>query len=326
MTQRALSGDARPAYASGIVRELIFLAITLVLGIGLVAAIAFAPRVFLASAPLQGTGPRSSVGMAEVLPYLDAVRDYTLGVFKGNLGQDNRGFSVNRNLLPAARRTLELLAVSIVAAVPLGVAWGGLLASARRRLTKSVLFGLNTLLSSMPTFVLAFLAIQAIATLTLRTGVRLTYVQGYGLDRHLILPAGVLALRGATYMARALQVAQEEILQQDWVRVARAKGLGGLALWRRHILPALRMPMLGSTLGMVRVIVGGVVIVDYLYNWGGLGTYMLRSAGAITARGANDQQVAGAAVLLVFVFVAVDAIGRLALRRADPRLRGGFGE
>lgn len=326
MAQPALSKIVAPPRASLVVREAIVLALTLVLGVALVAAIAFAPRVFLASAPLQGTGARGSIRMAEAMAYLAAVRDYTIGVFKGNLGHDNRGISVNRNLLPAARHTLELLAISVIAAIPLGVVWGGLLASARRRLTKSLLFGLNTLLSSMPTFVLAFLGIEAIATLTLRTGVQLTYVQGYGLDRHLILPAGVLALRGAAYMARALQVAQEEILRQDWVRAARAKGLGGLLLWRRHILPALRLHMLGSALGMVRVIVGGLVIIDYLYNWGGLGTYMLRAAGVITARGASDQLAAGAAVLLVFVFVAVDSIGRLALRRLDPRLRGGFGE
>jgi ABC-type dipeptide/oligopeptide/nickel transport system permease component len=326
MAQRAWSGDERPAYASGVLRELIFLAVTLALGVSLVAAIMLAPDAFLARVPQQNTGARSGFGLAQLLPYLDAIRDYTAGVFTGNLGQDARGDSVNRDVLPAARHTLELLAVSIAAAIPLGLVWGGLLASARQPLVKAALFGLNTLLNSLPTFMLAFLATQAVATITLRTGVRLTYVQGYGLDRHLILPAGALALRGAAYMARAIQVAQEDILQQDWVRVARAKGLGGLALWRRHILPALKLPVLGSTLGMVRVVVGGVVIVDYLYNWGGLGSYMLRGIGMLSVRGADEELATGAAVLLVVLFVAVDALGRLALRRADPRLRGGFGE
>jgi ABC-type dipeptide/oligopeptide/nickel transport system permease component len=276
--------------------------------------------------PLQGIGTRDSIGLSGWLVYLADIRDYTVGVFTGNLGVDRRGASLNRNLMPAARRTLELLAISIAAAVPLGLAWGGLLASVRRPLPRAVLFGLNTLLNSLPTFMIAFLAIQAVATITLRTGVRLTYVQGYGLDGHLILPAGALALRGAAYMARAIQVAQEDILQQDWVRVARAKGLGGLALWRRHILPALKLPVLGSALGMMRVVVGGLVIVDYLYNWGGLGTAMLRSVGLLAGVGSNEQLTAGAAALLVILFVAVDLLGRLALRRADPRLRGGSEE
>jgi ABC-type dipeptide/oligopeptide/nickel transport system permease component len=227
---------------------------------------------------------------------------------------------VSRDLLPAARRSLELLGVSLAVGLLLGLVWGALLATVRRRLPASVLFGLSTLLISLPTFVVILLAIEAVSTLTLRTGIRLALVQGYGLDQHLILPTAVLALRGAAYMARGIQVAQEEILRQDWIRAARARGLGGLALWRRHILPALRLPLLGSTLGMLRVMVGGLVIVDYIYGWGGLGGRMLRiSAAGVSA--ANDRRALGAAVLLVLFFIFVDLLERLALRRVDPRVR-----
>ena len=115
-------------------------------------------------------------------------------------------------------------------------------------------------------------------------------------------------------------------MQQDWIRAARARGLGGLSLWRRHVLPALRLPLLGGTLGMLRVLVGGSVIVDYLYNWNGLGSQMLRAATGLSARFGNDQLTAGAVVLLVLLFAALDALGRVALRGADPRLRQGVGE
>jgi ABC-type dipeptide/oligopeptide/nickel transport system permease component len=121
-------------------------------------------------------------------------------------------------------------------------------------------------------------------------------------------------------MARGVQVAQEEILRQDWIRAARARGLGGLALWRRHILPALRLPLLGSTLGMLRVMVGGLVIVDYIYGWGGLGGRMLRASAAGVAA-ANDRRALGAAVLFVLFFIGVDTLERLALRRIDPRVQ-----
>ncbi|HEU5103049.1 MAG TPA: ABC transporter permease [Roseiflexaceae bacterium] len=282
--------------------------------------------MFPASAPLAGVGARQSIGLAQLQDYATAVRDYLAGLLHGSLGVNRRGVPVNRDLLPAARRTLELLGVSVAAALPLGLLWGGLLASARRRLARVALFGLNTLVNSLPSFVVMMLAIEFISSLTLRSGFRLTYVQGYGLDRHLILPTSVLALRGAAYMARGIQVAQEEILRQDWIRAARARGLGGLRLWRRHVLPALRLPLLGSALGMIRVVVTGLVIVDYMYNWNGLGTYMLKATGSLAARNANDQLTAGAGVLLVCLFVGIDALGRLLLRQADPRLRGGIGE
>lgn len=314
------------ADARAVAREALLLALTLALGVVLVALIIFFPRAVLDQAPLAGVGARQSVGLAEVLRYLAIARDYVGGLLHGNLGVNARGQPLSRTLMPALRRTLELLAVSGAVAVPLGLAWGALLASARRPAVRAALFGINTLLSSLPTFVIMILTIEAVANLTLRTGVRLTYVQGYGLDRHLILPVAVLSLRGAAYMARSLQVAQEEILRQDWIRAARAKGLGGAALWRRHVLPALRLPLLGSVLGMIRVVVGGLVIVDYLYNWNGLGSQMLMSTGAIASRGSNDQLAAGAAVLLVCLFVAIDALGRLVLRYADPRAQGGMAE
>jgi ABC-type dipeptide/oligopeptide/nickel transport system permease component len=302
------------------------LALTLACGVVLVVLLIFSPRLFLARAPLAGVGSRQSIWLPELLDYLTFVRSYLIGLLHGNLGVDRRGVSINRDLLPAARHTLELLAISTLAALPLGLLWGGLLATVRHRPSRVLLFGLNTLLNSLPSFVIMLLAIEFIATLTLRTGIRLTYVQGYGLDRHLILPTSVLALRGAAYMAASIQLAQEDILHQDWIRAARARGLGGLTLWRRHVLPALRLPLLGSALGMIRVIVAGVVIVDYMYNWNGLGSYMLKATGAFAARGANDQQTAGAGVLLVCLFVGIDALGRLLLRQADPRLRGGIGE
>ena len=286
--------------------EAIALALTIVASIALVALLIFAPRAFL--------GDHASFAI-----YLSSVRDYLLQLLQGDLGQDARG-PVSRDLLPAARRSLELLGVSLAAGLLLGLVWGALLASVRRRLPASLLFGLSTLLISMPTFVVILLVIEAVATLTLRTGVRLALVHGYGLDQHLVLPTAVLALRGAAYMARGIQVAQEEILRQDWIRAARARGLGGLALWRRHILPALRLPLLGSALGMLRVMVGGLLIVDYIYGWGGLGGRMLRVSAAGVAA-ANDRRALGAAVLFVLFFIGVDLLERLALRRVDPRLR-----
>jgi hypothetical protein len=63
-----------------------------------------------------------------------------------------------------------------------------------------------------------------------------------------------------------------------------------------------------------------------MYNWNGLGSYMLKATGAFAARNPNDYANAGAAVLLVCLFIGIDALGRLLLRQADPRLRGGIGE
>ena len=57
---------------------------------------------------------------------------------------------------------------------------------------------------------------ELVANLTLRTGIQLTYVQGYGIHRHLILPAGVLALRGEPTW-RAASRSHKKISSQDWI-------------------------------------------------------------------------------------------------------------
>lgn len=309
MASRSLTREGAPRVGGvgPVMGEALVLLLTVAAGAIIVSLLIFAPRAFF------GTPP----GLA---PYLAFVRDYLLALLQGNLVGSLPAASARRELLTAARHSAELLSVSLAIALPLGLGWGALLSTVRRGISATLLFGLSTLLISLPSFVVMLLAMEGIANLTLRTGIQLTYVQGYGLDRHIVLPATVLALRGAAFLARAVQVAQEDVLRQDWIRVARSKGLGGLALWRRHVLPALRSPVLGGTLGMLRVMVGGLVIVDYMYGWGGLGRAMLQVRPGVVSP-AEDQIMAGAAVLLLVFFVLIDALGRLALRGADPRLR-----
>ncbi|HEX5691425.1 MAG TPA: ABC transporter permease [Roseiflexaceae bacterium] len=305
-------GQGRSEQRPGLLaREALILLLTLAIGVVLLTLLVLAPRMLY---------DRNGRPMPPSVPvYLGNVREYLVDLAGGSLGRTNRGRSVNSELLEAARRSLELLAISFAVALSVGLGWGALLAGVRRRWLAALLFGLSTLLLSLPSFLVMLLATEGVATLTFRTGIQLTYVQGYGLDRHLILPTLVLGLRGAAFVARSTQVAHEEIMRQDWLRAARARGLGGFTLWRRHVLPALRLPLLGISLGMLRTLVGGLVIIDYVYGWGGLGRKMLQvNFGIVSA--ANDEMILGAAVLLLCFFVLIDALGRLLLRGADPRL------
>lgn len=298
----------RPAAA--IAREALMLLLTLAAGAVAVAAIVFLP-VWL--------GRSFDPSPASFQSYIGAIGDYLGGLLQGRLGVNARGRTVNDELLQATRRTLELLAVSLAVAIALGLAWGAALAALRRGPAAALLLGLSTVVVSLPSFTVMLLLAEAVATITLRTGVRLAFVQGYGLDGHLILPTAVLAVRGGAYIARAVQVAQEEIMAQDYIRAARARGLGGLGLWRRHVLPAMRLPLLGAALGAVRVIVAGMVIVDFMYGWGGLGRKLLsvNSEGVVAA--GNAGVAAGAAVTLLLIFVLIDALGRLLIRGALPQ-------
>lgn len=295
---------------TALAREALLLALTVAAGAAVVAALVFLP---------EWTGTSGSPAPGGFGRYVEAVWSYLTGLPQGRLGVNARGRSVNDELVEATRRTLELLATSFALAMAIGLAWGAGLASMRRGPLAAALFGLSTAVISLPTFTVMLLLAEAVATTTLRTGVRLAYVQGYGLDGHLILPTLVLGLRGAAYVARAAQVAQEEIMGQDYIRAARARGLGGLGLWRRHVLPALRLPLIGAALGATRVIVAGMVIVDFMYGWGGLGRKLLAVNAEGVVRPSNAGVAAGAAVILLILFVLIDAVGRLLVRGALPQ-------
>lgn len=304
--------QSRGAVSHVILFETLVVVVTLVLCVILVPFVVYLPRIFL---DVQG----QPLVTPSVRNYVALVGGYLRGLLHGDLGTTHRGMAMTRALLVPARHSLQLMSVSFAVALPLGIGWGALLARRRHGLPAWLLFGLSTLVISLPSFIVLLLTIQAIATLTLRTHIRLTYVQGYGLDRHLLVPTAVLALQGAGYMARAFQVAQEEIVRQDWIMVARAKGLGGLTLWWRHILPALRWPVIASSLGMLRIMVSGLIMVDYMYNWGGLGQLLLTfGTGEISPTDSNV--AASAALVVVLFFVITDLLGRLLAQHPAERI------
>lgn len=299
------------AFFGTLLRELFFVVVALVAGIILVALLGFTAPTLADISDHFNPAPLLST-------YLQTVGDYLAGLLRGDFGTTARGRPVLDVLRPAVQHSLVLLAASVAVAVPLGLGWGALLATVRQPFVATLLFGLSALAVALPTFLVLLLLTQTVATITMRTGVQLTYTFGYGLDRHLILPTAVLALRGAAYLARAVHVAQEEIAQQDWIRVARAKGLGGWQLWRRHMLPALALPLLGGLLGMLRVMVGGLLIVEFIYQWGGVGSLML-SVGQVGLRPTEGAVAAGAAGALVLFFILTDALGRLVAARLAAR-------
>lgn len=295
-----------------ILSEVLVLLFTIVLSGLLVALLLFAPRWFVSA--------NAGTGSQRIWGYLSSVSAFFIDLMHGQLADKSHNAATWRDLGKAAQHTIALLGISMAIALPLGIGWGALLVSVRRPFARALLFGFNSLVMALPAFALILLSMEAVANITYRTGYRLTFVQGYGIDRHLILPAGVLVLRSAAYLARGLHIALEDLLQQDWIRAARARGLGGFTLWRRHVLPALRLPLLGIALGMLRVMAGAIIIVDYIYAWGGLGRLMLNFRPFEIAE-ADVPLSLSAALVLVLAFVLLDALGQIALRYADPRLR-----
>lgn len=296
------------------VRTMSITLLTIVLGVLLVCSLVFAPRLVtetLREKPLSTS------------QYSQTVQRYLVNLTQRNIAAGANDKIVWSSLVDSSRRSLELLVITLFCIFPIGIVWGAIMASMRYHPLHDFLLSLNTLLNALPSFLLLLLAMGIVANYNLRTGRQLAFVQGYGLDRHLILPVLSLSIRGSAFVALRLYIAQIDILDQDWIRGARAKGIGGIILWRNHIVPALRLPLIGISLSLLRVVIAGLVIVDVLYGWGGLGQRML-IVNPFSARPAANATAVGAGIILFIVFLLCDILGRIGTRYAEPRLRSGI--
>ena len=133
---------------------------------------------------------------------------------------------------------------------------------------------------------------------------------------HLALPALCLALGPAVALGRTLRSSLQTVLGADHIRTARAKGLTERGVLLRHaVRPALNAPltMTGLQVGML---LAGVVVIESIFAWPGLGLYTAR---AITS--VDFPAIVGVTLVMGAVYLIVNALVDVAQVAADPRLR-----
>jgi ABC-type dipeptide/oligopeptide/nickel transport system permease component len=145
-------------------------------------------------------------------------------------------------------------------------------------------------------------------------------VAGWGTFRQAVLPVLVLAIPSAAYVARLARTFMLDVLQQDFVRSARAKGLSErLVVWR-HAFGNTLVPLATSAGVMLGGLLSNTVVVETIFNIPGLGRL------AIDSIFARDYPVAMAVVLLFVLFYAgINLLVDIAYALIDPRIRAGMG-
>jgi ABC-type dipeptide/oligopeptide/nickel transport system permease component len=139
---------------------------------------------------------------------------------------------------------------------------------------------------------------------------------GTGGIEHLVLPGITLGLALLAAVARLVRSGLLEVMQQDYVRTARAKGLGEQLVVQRHALKNLLIPVVTIVGLQLAGLLGGAVIVETVFAWPGVGAAVVD---AITTR---DYPVVQAAVLVIaVVFVVVNLGVDLLYAYLDPRIR-----
>ncbi|MCI0548428.1 MAG: ABC transporter permease [Candidatus Rokubacteria bacterium] len=236
--------------------------------------------------------------------------------YLGQLATGDLGRSIQQNrpvvdeLREAWPATLELAAAAFVLAACLGVAsgvvsavWPNSVFDAVARLGS--LFGL-----SMPVFWIGLVMIVVFSL-----WLPWFPVGGTGSLAHLVLPALTLALPSIAMVARMARSSVLEVLREDYVRTARAKGLGERLVVSKHALRNALIPIL-TLLGLqAGQLMGGAVLTETVFAWPGLGRLMVK---AIFAR--DYILLQGAVLLFALAFVVVNLIVDLSYGALDPRI------
>jgi len=251
----------------------LFQSVLILLGVSL---ITFALLYLLPADPVRQIAGRSAtpqtvenirreLGLDQ--PFLVQYGRYLLGLVQGDLGRSYLQRSEETTLVMARLpATLLLMAGAIACELALGLTMGLIAAVKRGTATDQALMVGSFIGVSAPQFVVGLLLLYVFA-------VRLDWfpIGGYGTFSHLVLPSVTLGILGAGWYSRMMRSSMIDVLRQDYIRTARAKGLARSTVLFRHALPNAILPviaMIGIDIGLF---MSGIVVVESVFGWPGIG-------------------------------------------------------
>ncbi|TIP02540.1 MAG: ABC transporter permease [Mesorhizobium sp.] len=286
-----------------------------------VAAITFLLLYFLPADPAVLIAGRSAT------PQMVAAIRHELGLdqplvmqflhYVGNLlhGDLGRSYTQKTEVLPLilARlpATLILMAAGIVVEVALGLTFGIIAAVRRGGFVDRSVMMLSFVGVSSPQFVVALLLLYVFAA-TLGW----FPMSGFGTARHVVLPALTLGVLGAGWYARMVRSAMIEVLRQDYVRTAHAKGLSGRRVVLGHALPNALLPIIAMVGIDIGQFMSGVVVVEAVYGWPGIGQLAWQAIQQV-----DVPIIMGVTLVSALAIVLGNLLADFVAPFADPRIR-----
>lgn len=247
-------------------------------------------------------------------------RDFVTEAVRGNFGttvQGRRTLEVRDVLVATYPKSLGLLAAALLLAAGLGLIIGTVAALRERSPLVFLLLTLTVLGISTPTFFAAMLLQVANIKSLQSMNLRLAFSGGFGWDwQHMLFPSLVLAARPLAYVTRVAFITLSNVLKEDYIRTAWAKGLGLRQVFNRHALRNGAVPVLTAVGISLRFSLGSLPVVEYFFNWPGLGNRLLEAIGA-----GQTNLVATLALALGLTFLGINLLLDVTYRIIDPRIR-----
>jgi len=253
---------------------------------------------------------RAEWGFDDPIPvqYWRFVSRAVQGDFGASLRHGQPALPLIRDRLPA---TLQLTLTAIVLAICLAVPLGLLSATHRGSSIDLVAMLVALVGQSVPNF---WLAIMMILLFAVSWGLLPT--SGRGGWEHVVMPATAIAINLMALLTRLVRSTMLEVLSEDYVRTARAKGLRELAVVGGHALRNALIPLVTVVGLQFGYILGGAVVIETVFTWPGVGLFTIQ---AIVNR---DYPVVQASVfILATAVVLINLLVDLAYGWLDPRIR-----
>lgn len=269
---------------------------------------------------------RAQLGLDK--PFVVQYFRFLEGAVQGNFGVSYRqGRPVSEIIAERAPATLELAAVSGFLAIGVGIALGVFTAIRRDGWASNVIMTLSLIGVSLPTFLIGILLIYVFS-------VELDLLPSFGRGevvnlgwwntgfltqsglKALILPSITLGLYQMTLIMRLVRSEMLEVLRQDYIRFARARGLKERAVNFRHALKNTLVPVITVTGLQLGSIIAFAIITETVFQWPGVGLLFINAIQFV------DIPVMAAYLMLISVmFVAINLVVDLLYFAIDPRLR-----
>ncbi len=208
---------------------------------------------------------RQQLGLDQ--PFFVQYWRYLTNLLTGDLGRSYiQRSEVSELIVSRLPASLLLMLGAIFCELAIGLTMGLVAATKRGSATDQTLMLTSFVGVSAPQFVVGLLLLYIFA-------VRLGWfpIGGYGTWKHLVLPSLTLGVLGAGWYARMMRSSMIDVLRQDYIRTARAKGLRRGTILLRHALPNAILPvvaMIGIDIG---IFMGGIVVVESVFGWPGIG-------------------------------------------------------
>ena len=246
------------------------------------------------------------------LPLYEQYWRYLKNLLQGDLGRSYlQKTEVSELIMSRLPATLLLMAGAIVCELVLGITMGIAAALWRNGRVDRFLTFISFTTVSAPQFVVGILLLYVFA-------VRLGWapIGGYGTFSHLVLPALTLGILGAGWYARMMRSSMIDVLEKDYIRTARSKGLSRSRILLRHVMPNAMLPivaMIGIDIGLF---MSGIVVVESVFSWPGIGQLAWQAIQRV-----DIPIIMGVTLVSACAIVIGNLLADLVAPAIDPRIR-----